>query len=93
MERYSINKLPTDVLLTTAKKVRELRKEAAYSQAELARRSGVSLGSVKRFEITGQISMASFLKILHLLNRLDEFDGILQAGENLEEIEKLFTNK
>lgn len=93
MRRYSINKLPTDVLLTTAKKVRELRKEAGYSQAELARRSGVSLGSVKRFEITGQISMVSFLKILHLLNRLEEFDGILQAGENLEEIEKLFTNK
>jgi transcriptional regulator with XRE-family HTH domain len=93
MGRYSINKLPTDVLLTTAKKVRELRKEAGYSQAELARRSGVSLGSVKRFEITGQISMVSFLKILHLLNRLEEFDGILQAGENMEEIEKLFTNK
>ena len=93
MRRYSINKLPTDVLLNTAKKVRELRKEAGYSQAELARRSGVSLGSVKRFEITGQISMVSFLKVLHLLNRLEEFDGILQPGENLEEIEKLFTNK
>ena len=93
MRRYSINKLPTDVLLNTAKKVRELRKEAGYSQAELARRSGVSLGSVKRFEITGQISMVSFLKVLHLLNRLEEFDGILQPDENLKEIEKLFTNK
>jgi len=93
MRRYSINKLPSDVLLNTATKVRKLRKEAAYSQAELARRSGVSLGSVKRFENTGQISMVSFLKILHLLNRLEEFDGILQSGENLEEIEKLFTNK
>ena len=93
MRSYSINKLPTDILLNTAKKVRELRKEAGYSQAELARRSGVSLGSVKRFEITGQISMVSFLKVLHLLNRLEEFDGILQSGENLEEIEKLFTNK
>ena len=93
MRRFSINKLPSDVLLNTATKVRELRKEAGYSQAELARRSGVSLGSVKRFENTGQISMFSFLKILHLLNRLEEFDGILQPGENLEEIEKLFTNK
>ena len=92
MRSYSINKLPTDVLLNTAKKVRELRKEAGYSQAELAKRSGVSLGSVKRFEITGQISMVSFLKVLHLLNRLEEFDGILQAGENLDEIEKIFTN-
>jgi len=93
MNRFSINKLPTDVLLNTAKKVRELRKESAYSQAELARRSGVSLGSVKRFELTGQISMLSFLKILHLLNRLEEFDGILHPGENLNELEKLFTNK
>ena len=93
MRSYSINKLPTDILLNTAKKVRELRKEAGYSQAELAKRSGVSLGSVKRFEITGQISMVSFLKVLHLLNRLEEFDGILRPDENLEEIEKLFTNK
>ena len=93
MRRFSINKLPSDVLLNTATKVRELRKEAGYSQAELARRSGVSLGSVKRFENTGQISMVSFLKILHLLNRLEEFEGILQSGENLAEIEKLFTNK
>ena len=93
MRRFSINKLPSDVLLNTATKVRELRKGVGYSQAELARRSGVSLGSVKRFENTGQISMVSFLKILHLLNRLEEIDGILQSGENLEEIEKLFTNK
>lgn len=93
MRRFSISKLPSDVLLNTATKVRGLRKEAGYSQTELARRSGVSLGSVKRFENTGQISMVSFLKILHLLNRLEEFDGILQSGENLEEIEKLFTNK
>jgi transcriptional regulator with XRE-family HTH domain len=92
MRKYGIHILPTDVLLNTATKVRELRKKAAYSQAELARRSGVSLGSVKRFENTGQVSMVSFLKILHLLNRLEEFDGILQPGENLEEIEKLFTN-
>ncbi|MFH0757999.1 MAG: helix-turn-helix transcriptional regulator [Bacteroidota bacterium] len=93
MNRYSINKLPTDVLPNTAMKVRKLRKKEGYSQAELARRSGVSLGSIKRFENTGQISMVSFLKILHLLNRLEEFDGILQPGENLKEIEKLFTNK
>ena len=92
MRKYGIHILPTDVLLNTATKVRELRKEAAYSQAELARRSGVSLGSVKRFENTGQISMVSFHKILYLLNRLEELDGILQPGENREEIEKLFTN-
>lgn len=93
MAKYSIDKLPKDVLLNTAMKVRKLRKEAGYSQAEMARRSGVSLGSIKRFENTGQISMISFLKILHLFSRLEEFDGILEAGEEMEEIRKLFTNK
>ena len=44
MAKYSIDKLPKDVLLNTAMKVRKLRKEAGYSQAEMARRSGVSLG-------------------------------------------------
>ena len=70
-----------------------LRKQAGYSQSELAKRSGVSLGSLKRFETTGQISLESLLKLMELLNRLDDFDLLLKPIENLEEIEKLFSDK
>jgi transcriptional regulator with XRE-family HTH domain len=92
MKDYSVIKTPRSVLKNTAVKVRALRKQNKYSQLELADRSGVSLGSLKRFESTGLISLDSFLKLLHILDRLEEFDAILQRREDLAAIEKLFSN-
>ncbi|MEN8225940.1 MAG: helix-turn-helix transcriptional regulator [Bacteroidota bacterium] len=91
MCKYSIDKTPADVIKDTAEKLRKIRKQAGYSQAELAGRSGVSLGSLKRFENTGQISLGSLLKLLHILDRLNEFAGILQAGDDMKDVKKLFT--
>jgi transcriptional regulator with XRE-family HTH domain len=68
-----------------------LRKQAGYTQSELARRSGVSLGSLKRFETTGQISLESLFLLIDVLGRLDDFDMILKPIENLKEIERLFS--
>jgi len=93
MENYSILKQPSEVIIELARKVRRLRKEAGYSQAELADRSGVSLGSLKRFEQTGQIPMESFLKILHILKRLNEFDSILNINDEIKKAEQLFSFK
>jgi len=61
------------------------------SQEEMAERSGVSLGSLKRFENTGKISLDSLLKLMHLLGRLNEFDNLLLQKENLDDIKKLFS--
>ena len=47
-----------DIKQKLAVRVRLRRKEAKISQAELAGRSGVSLGSLKRFEGSGEISLA-----------------------------------
>jgi len=58
----------------------------------LAKRSGVSLGSIKRFELTGQISLESLLKLAHVLNRLNDFELIFKSLDNLEKIEKLFSD-
>jgi transcriptional regulator with XRE-family HTH domain len=91
MKDYSVIKTPRSVLKNTAVKVRALRKQNKYSQFELADRSGVSLGSLKRFESTGLISLESFLKLLHILDRLEEFDAILLSGEDLTAVAKLFT--
>jgi len=91
MKDYSVIKTPRSVLKNTALKVRDLRRQSKYSQSELADRSGVSLGSLKRFEATGLISLESFLKLLHILDRLEEFDAILQPGEDLTTVAKLFT--
>jgi len=67
MNPYSIEKTPLDVLELLAQKVKLLRKERKMSQAELARRSKVSLGSYKRFETTGHISLDSLLRIAFIL--------------------------
>ena len=46
-----------------ADRVSQLRKRRKISQKELAEKSGVSLGSIKRFETSGQISLISLTKI------------------------------
>ena len=49
--------------LKLAQRVRNIRKRRSISQEKLASMSGVSYGSVKRFESTGQISLLSLTKI------------------------------
>jgi transcriptional regulator with XRE-family HTH domain len=85
--------MPSEVLEETASRLRYIRKKAKFSQVDLAKRSGVSLGSLKRFETTGQISLESLLKLLLVLDRLDDFDLILKPPSDLDKIEKLFSSK
>jgi transcriptional regulator with XRE-family HTH domain len=93
MSHFSINKKPYDFLQDIALRHKALRKQAGFSQSELAKRSGVSLGSLKRFELTGQISLESLLKLADVLNRLNDFEAIFQPIDNLDAIEKLFSDK
>jgi hypothetical protein len=53
----------------------------------------VSLGSLKRFESTGQVSLESLLKLAEILDRLEDFEWVLKPGEDLDRIEKLFSDK
>ena len=88
---YSLEPTPTEVSKNLANRFRILRKKRKISQQEMAERSGVSLGSLKRFENSGKISLESLLKLMHLLGRLNEIDSILIIDENREDIEKLFS--
>lgn len=71
-----------------AKKVVRLRKRKKISQKDLAVRSGVSLGSLKRFEQTGEISLQSFTKIAIALGVEGELDHLFEnvPFESIEEI-------
>ena len=51
-----------------------LRRRKKISQKDLAVRSGVSLGSLKRFEQTGEISLQSLTKLAIALEVEDELD-------------------
>jgi transcriptional regulator with XRE-family HTH domain len=88
---YSLEPTPLEISKTLARKHRTLRKQLSMSQEEMAERSGVSLGSLKRFESSGKISLDSLLKLMHLLGRLNEFDNFLLVKENLDDVKKLFT--
>lgn len=89
MGKYSVSKLPSDLLVSTARNVATLRKELKWTQQELAERSGVSYGSVKRFERFGKISFESLLKIAEVLNRLAEFESLLLPNDD-QRLKKLF---
>ena len=91
--QYGLNKKPADWMQEIAKRHKMLRKQAGFTQSELARRSGVSLGSLKRFETSGQISIQSLFLLIDVLGRLDDFDTILKPIENIKEIERLFSDK
>jgi transcriptional regulator with XRE-family HTH domain len=93
MAKFGIEKKPFDILKELAEKHRVLRKQAGLTQSELANRSGVSLGSLKRFELTGQISLESLLKLAHILNRIGDFELILNTDDNLKNIDKLFSDR
>lgn len=88
---YSLEKAPPEVSKVLSERIRALRKQLRMSQEEMAERSGVSLGSLKRFENSGKISLESLLKLMHLLGRLNEFDNILLPKENPDDIKKLFS--
>ena len=59
-----------------AGRVRNIRKRRSISQEKLAQMSGVSYGSIKRFEASGQISLISLTKIAMALEIADELRNI-----------------
>ena len=71
MNRFSTHTTPASVRKKLSNDLKSIRKLYGYTQLELAERSGVSLGSLKRFEQTGQISMDSFITLLNIFNRLE----------------------
>lgn len=90
MGKYSINKVPSDILVLIAQNVVALRKEKGWTQQKLSEKSDVSYGSIKRFETSGQISLESLLKIVESLRRLSDFENILLLPKESKRIKDLF---
>ena len=59
-----------------AGRIAKLRKRKKLSQSALAEKSGVSFGSLKRFEQTGDISLQSLTKLAIALDIDDELDQL-----------------
>ena len=87
---YSTIPLPSEVARSVADRLIALRKDKGWSQHELARRSGVSLGSLKRFEQQAKISLDNLLALAHVLSRLEDFSSLFAWDENLAAARRRF---
>lgn len=84
---------PSEAEISIAESVRARRLELGLTQPGLAARSGVSLGSVRRFEQTGAISLEALLKILVVVGGIDEITASLKPTappfETLDDVLKV----
>lgn len=69
-------KTPNDIAKELVEKIKQHRKKLKISQAQLATKSGVSLGSIKRFESKYEISLNSFIKILIALSLEQDLENL-----------------
>lgn len=66
----------TEINNDIAQKIVRLRKRKKITQKQLSARSGVSLGSLKLFEQSGEISLQSLTKIAIALDVENELEGL-----------------
>lgn len=77
MDSFFFNpKTPNGIAKELVEKIKQHRKKLKISQAQLAIKSGVSLGSIKRFESKYEISLNSFIKILIALNLEQDLENL-----------------
>ena len=89
MDNFIFNpKTPNDIAKELVEKIKQHRKKLKISQTQLAAKSGVSLGSIKRFESKYEISLNSFIKILIALNLERDLENLFtqKCYNSIEEV-------
>ena len=88
MSRKYIWETPEEINRGIADKINNIRKRRKLSQLALSELSGVSYGSIKRFEATGDISLKSLTRIAIALNIADDLKSIFSDIEyaSLQEV-------
>jgi len=83
-----ISKTPDSVILAIAGRVKEKRLEKDWTQKTLAVKAGVSFGSYRRFESSGEISLHSLIMIAFALGMEDDFQGLFskQTYQSIDEL-------
>lgn len=75
-------KSPFEIAKEIAKKAKDKRLKLNLSQQTLSDKSGVSYGTLKKFEHKGQISLESLLKIALALGELDKFEHLFAKTDD-----------
>lgn len=77
MNNFLFNqKTPKEIAQNLVEKIQHRRKKLKISQIQLSQKSGVSLGSIKRFESKAEISFTSLIKIAIALDLDKDFDSL-----------------
>ncbi|MFZ9035662.1 MAG: helix-turn-helix domain-containing protein [Francisellaceae bacterium] len=69
-------KSPYKIRQEIANKAKDRRLSLNLTQKTLSEKSGVSYGTLKKFEHSGQISLSSLLKIALVLDELENFEHL-----------------
>lgn len=77
-----------DVLALLKDWVRESRQSENWTQADLARRSGVPATTISRLERTGLVSTDALFRILFALNRLDALSDFFKERNRMALFQK-----
>ena len=85
-------KTPSEISKALSNRVKQTRIRRSITQEELAERSGVSFGSVKRFEQTGEISLKHLILISKVLRCSEQWDELFSLS-NYESMEELLKEK
>lgn len=80
---------PGEINKGIAERLVKIRKRRKISQKDLSVKSGVSLGSLKRFEQTGDISLISLTKLAIVLDLENELESLF-SNMPLLSIEEAF---
>lgn len=88
MKNLLHQKTPAEISKELAQRLKYRRKKMKISQSELAKLSGVSLGSIKRFETKYEIALISLIKIAIVLDTEGDFDNLFskKVYNSIEEI-------
>ncbi len=80
--------MPNEIAEALAQRVRMRRKELGFTQLHLAQKAGMSLGSLKRFEQQGQISLVSLIKLSIALRCESDFEELFmkRAYRTIQEV-------
>ena len=85
---FSISKTPRQIAVDVGKRAAKRRKELGFTQAQLAERAAVSLGSLRRFEQTGSVAFESLVRICIALGCEDDLEVLFsrRAYRSIQEV-------
>jgi len=83
---------PSAIMRGISERVKRNRLELNLTQKALAVRSGVSFGSLRKFETTGEISLKSLVKIAIALDATDVFADLF-SQKQYQSIDELIQKK